>query len=426
MYLCSMNKFRIKIVVILSAISLIGIIFTQLFWVMNAISLAEDQFDHKVTMAIREALEELTDYTQAASNPEDGCSVSCPNAKYDKEYINTRVLDSLLTSRFLFYDLDSVFEYAIVECGTSSPLFEKTGIISDKLPVTCHKAGLSCIYKTECYNLEVYFPKKKQIILIGLMSLLGVSIFFMIIVAFSFGYIVTTIIKQKKTSEIKNDFINNMTHEFKTPIATISMASEVLISNENMTPERIAKYSKIIFEENKRLQLQVERVLETAIMDKRDFILNRDEEINLHELITQTVDHLCLEHCDKSVKLTYNLNADRPVLFVDRMHFKNVINNLIDNAYKYSEAKPEITISTKSNPEGFILQVLDNGIGMSNETMKNIFTKFYRKPTGDLHNVKGFGLGLYYVKSVVEQHGGKVSVDSSPGKGSTFTVFLPY
>ncbi len=293
--------------------------------------------------------------------------------------------------------------------------------------MSCHTTGLSCIWQTHCYNLEVYFPDKQKFIILKLLSWLIISVIFLLIVIISFAYIVKVIVKQKKLSEMKNDFINNMTHEFKTPISTISMASEVLLkADEKTSQERLKKYSQVIFDENNRLKLQVERVLEIAQMDKHDFKIDKKDQENVNDIIRKTVDNLCMEHCQRPVDIIYKLNAENPVIKIDRLHFKNVINNLIDNAYKYSGDKPKIEISTHNTPEGVIITVHDNGIGMSTETQKQIFNKFYRLPTGNIHNVKGFGLGLYYVKNIIEQHDGSIKVSSELNRGSRFDIYLPF
>ncbi|OFY89673.1 MAG: hypothetical protein A2236_08010 [Bacteroidetes bacterium RIFOXYA2_FULL_33_7] len=410
----------IKIIILLSAISLIGLLVTQLFWIKNAFKQSEELFDSRVSVAIKQALDEIS-IIDAPTENHYHCSHRDSNL-----FVNTHILDSLLKVHFLNHKLDSVFEFSIVKCKGGTELYSKSGVLRERIPSACHTAGLSCIWKPECYNLEVYFPQKQNFILLGLSAWLLFSLVFILIVIFSFTYIVLKLIKQKKISEIKNDFINNMTHEFKTPISTISIASEVLLKTDQKTSiSRITKYSNIIYDENQRLKNLVDKILQIALIEKEDLKLNKIE-LDLHKLIQETIANLCLEHCTKEVSVNYHFEAKNFMLKADKIHLENVVTNLVNNAYKYSKNSPDIEIFTKNVHSGIVFSVKDKGEGISSEMQKQIFEKFYRVPTGNIHNVKGFGLGLYYVKSIVESHGGTVTVDSVLGEGSTFHVFLPF
>lgn len=256
--------------------------------------------------------------------------------------------------------------------------------------------------------------------------MLGVSGMVMLILLFAFSYFIFTIIRQKKLSTIKNDFISNMTHEFKTPISTISLASEML-GDESIvkTPEKQKRFLKMIKDENKRLSVLVESILQTAILDKGEFKLKLNE-LDIHEIITTAINNTNLLVEQRNGKIVTNLNATKTRLMADRVHLTNIVFNLIDNAIKYSKEIPEITITTNDSSNGINIIVKDNGIGISKENQRKIFDKFYRVPTGNVHNVKGFGLGLSYVQAVVNKHGGEITVHSELGKGSIFTIFLPY
>ena len=258
-----------------------------------------------------------------------------------------------------------------------------------------------------------------------MLFMLLTSVLLMTVLIFSFYYTISTILKQKKLSEIKNDFISNMTHEFKTPISTISLACEVLNDKSiEKTEERTGKYVKMIRDENKRLSLLVENILQTAILDKGEFKL-KIQSTDIHTLIDQTIANIKLQVENKDGEITTELHAERPLINADRVHITNIIFNLIDNALKYSNEKPVIKITTKNDREGIFISVKDNGIGISKENQHRIFDTMFRVHTGNVHNVKGFGLGLSYVKAVVEKHGGSISVESELNKGSTFTVYLP-
>jgi two-component system phosphate regulon sensor histidine kinase PhoR len=274
--------------------------------------------------------------------------------------------------------------------------------------------------------LSVYFPNQQRYLLSSMWGLLVVSLLFLLALIFSFYYTISTIFRQKKLSEIKNDFISNMTHEFKTPISTISLAVEVLNDHSvEKSPERVSNYVKMIGDENKRLSLLVENILQTAILDKGQFKL-KIQPIDIHTLLEQTFVNIKLQVENKEGQITAELNAEQPLINADRVHVTNILFNLIDNALKYSKDKPEIRITTSNTENGICISVQDNGIGISKENQKRIFDTMYRVPTGNIHNVKGFGLGLSYVKAVVEKHGGSIKVESEPGKGSTFMLYLPF
>jgi two-component system, OmpR family, phosphate regulon sensor histidine kinase PhoR len=256
--------------------------------------------------------------------------------------------------------------------------------------------------------------------------MIGASIVFTVIIILAFYVTVRTLFNQKKLSEIKSDFINNMTHELKTPLATISLAIDAL-TNEKVIhdTDKIRYYSAMIKEENKRMNKQVEKILQAARLEKEEIKLNI-QKLDAHQIIAKVAENLELQIHEKHGSLQLKLNAPNPVLWADEVHFSNIIFNLLDNAIKYSEKAPVIVVETLSGGTGQLsIKVADNGIGMDRETQSRIFEKFYRAHTGDIHNVKGFGLGLSYVKAIVDAHDGRVKVESAPGRGSTFTITLP-
>ncbi|MCE9539684.1 MAG: HAMP domain-containing histidine kinase [Bacteroidetes bacterium] len=335
--------------------------------------------------------------------------------------------------------LDSVIQRELLEKGISACYV--FGVLASKVPPTdINKLSeretflYSSNFKInlspdnvfiKAQFLSIYFPDQRNYLLSSMGFMLVISGAFMIVIVFSFYYTVSTIFKQKKLSEIKNDFISNMTHEFKTPISTISLACEVLNDRSfEKSPERVSNYVKMIGDENKRLSLLVENILQTAILDKGEFKL-KIQSIDIHALIDQTIANIKLQVENKEGEITTALNATKPIINADKVHVTNIIFNLIDNALKYSRGKPKIKIGTQNDEAGIFISVTDNGIGISKENQKRIFDTMYRVPTGNIHNVKGFGLGLSYVKAVVEKHGGSISVESELGKGSSFTVYLP-
>jgi two-component system phosphate regulon sensor histidine kinase PhoR len=253
------------------------------------------------------------------------------------------------------------------------------------------------------------------------------AILFTLVIVTAFTLTLRTMLRQKKLSEIKNDFINNMTHEFKTPLATISLAVDAL-KNEKVQKdvEKLGYFSSIIKEENQRMNRQVETILKSALMDRQEVQLNL-KPLHVHQIIKDVADNFILRLQEKQGMLETNLAATNDLINGDEVHISNLVNNLMDNAVKYSKENvpPIIRITTSSNDKKFILRMEDNGIGMTRETVKRIFEKFYRAHTGNIHNVKGFGLGLSYVKTVVEAHEGSIKAESTLGKGSFFVIELP-
>lgn len=272
--------------------------------------------------------------------------------------------------------------------------------------------------------LMIFFPEKSKLVWRALWpNVIGIILFTSIIL-FSFGFTVNTILKQKKISMMKTDFINNMTHEFKTPIATISLAADSITSPKIMSdPNKIKRFASIIKQENKRMNSQVEKVLQVAVIDKSEFSLS-ETEINMHEVIQRAVENIGLQIDKKGGNAIAYLEAHNPVIKGDLTHISNVIHNLLDNANKYTPEKPEISVTTRNVSSGLEVTIKDNGIGMTAEQRKHIFDKFYRVHTGNLHDVKGFGLGLSYVKAIMVAHKGQVDVTSKLGKGSSFILLF--
>jgi two-component system phosphate regulon sensor histidine kinase PhoR len=276
-------------------------------------------------------------------------------------------------------------------------------------------------------TLTVVVPNVKNLVIKSLRVRIATSIFFTLVIIAAFYLTVRTMLRQKKMGEIKNDFINNMTHEFKTPIATISLAVDAM-RNEKVIQDRekMSYFSTIIKEENQRMNRQVETILKASQLEKQEVDLNL-RPVHVHEIIKDVVDNFALQLDEKKGNAELLLNASNDFIEGDEVHLSNLVNNLIDNAMKYSKdnVPPQVKITTQTTPKNFVLRIEDNGIGMNRETVKRVFERFYRAHTGNIHNVKGFGLGLSYVKTMVEAHHGTIKAESTLGKGSSFTVELP-
>lgn len=274
-------------------------------------------------------------------------------------------------------------------------------------------------------TLRLFFPHQKGYILRSLSALLIFSIIIILFLSGAFIYFLKTILRQKKLSEIKNDFINNMTHELKTPISTISLACEAISDPDfQNTPGLAQRYIKIIRAENKRLGVMVENVLKSAIWESKAFKLNL-ENLHVHDIIRESCSKFEMQLAEKNGRIELDLTADNDSVFADKTHFSNALFNLVDNAIKYSPKEPHIKIATQNKGDALFVSVSDNGIGISKENLTKVFDKLYRVPTGNVHNVKGFGLGLSYVKTVIEKHEGTVNVSSKLNVGSTFTLRIP-
>jgi len=275
-------------------------------------------------------------------------------------------------------------------------------------------------------TLRVHFPNKNTLLWASLIPALIGTIVFTTLMLFCFSYTIWVIFRQKKVSEMKTDFINNMTHEFKTPIATISLASDSITSPMVIdSKDKIKRFANIISQENKRMLSQVEKVLQMAQIDKRDFEL-KVSRVDMHEVIDQAIGNANLQVEKRGGTIAKDFEAADPVIFGDHTHLSNVIHNLLDNANKYSPDAPEISVRTRNVSGGVEVIVEDHGIGMTKEARKQIFDKFYRVHTGNLHDVKGFGLGLSYVKAITDAHDGKIDVKSEPNQGSSFILYFPH
>jgi two-component system phosphate regulon sensor histidine kinase PhoR len=339
---------------------------------------------------------------------------------------NPNQLDSLLKFELQDRGIDIGFDYAVVSPGQNRFVLLNDQQAKEELEKSELKANLFPNDLLADPNwLVVNFPDKQQYLLRKIWLTMASSGFLVLIIVASFGYSIHTIIRQKKLSEMKNDFINNMTHELKTPIATISLASEALSDNEiSESPGLKERYLKVISDENKRLGEQVERVLNMAALDKNDIEL-KNEVLQMDELVHAAIEKSTLQVEKRGGKIKYIDNAEQKAVYGDKTHLVNILVNLLDNANKYSPEAPAISIRLYNKTERLLIDVQDHGIGMTREAINHIFQRFYRVPTGNIHDVKGFGLGLAYVKTMTELHQGTVSVSSEPGKGSKFTITLP-
>ena len=342
------------------------------------------------------------------------------------ERLDKNVIDSLLKFELLNRGIKAKFQYGVFDYDGNELIIDSVSNIN-KIRQSGFYAQLfpDDVFEAP-HVLTVLFPHQKGYVIKTMWLMLSTSVLLLIIIVCTFTFTIQTIFKQKKLSEVKNDFISNMTHELKTPISTISLACEALSDKDISDNLDIrSNYVGMISQENKRLGLLVESVLNSATWDKGELKLKK-EDLDLHQIINAVADNILIQVENKSGVIKKALNATKSLIIADQVHITNLINNLLDNANKYSPEKPEIEISTENYKEGILVVVADKGQGIKRENLNKIFEKFYRVPTGNVHNVKGFGLGLNYVKAIAERHGGEVSASSVYGKGTKFKIYIPF
>ncbi|WP_047444675.1 sensor histidine kinase [Alistipes sp. ZOR0009] len=339
--------------------------------------------------------------------------------------VSKQQLDSLIKKELKDRGIKIPFEFAVTDEGANVIFMTDNFTRNPKDALPIHQQLSPEGYRKTSF-LHVNFPNTQKVAFRSMAILALVSVGLTLIIIFAFSLTLLVIFKQKKLSEIKNDFVSNMTHELKTPISTISLAAQML-QDKNL-PSSAKNYdylSKIVGDESKRLGFLVEKVLQMAIFDKGKLKL-KEKEINVHQIASKVCDNMQLQLNSKGAVLERSLLAEKHIILADEVHITNIIANLLDNALKYSKEKPKIRLSTYNKDAGLVIEVQDNGIGISKENLKRIFEQFYRVPTGNVHNVKGFGLGLSYVKKIVEAHGGRIWADSEMGMGSTFSIYIPF
>lgn len=433
------------VIIVLISLSLAGIIIIQVSWFTNLLQVQQEKLLYKVDRAGFSVVQELS--RQVLQSPAmrlrkqnfkflpDDLSFNIYHPKISQRYTNYEIYEKLKKS-FENEGLKNLkFEFAITSNADDYTVEMQSGnFLKESMDTANYRRRVIPIAPESGTDLEGLINNEHLFILIPdfktqvwqsiTWMVIGAILFTLIIIA-AFYITVKTLLNQRNLSMIKSDFINNMTHEFKTPLATISLAVDALKNEKVLGDKKKMQYfNDIIKEENIRMNKHVETILQAALMEKQELKLNL-KELHAHDLITRVVENFTLRLQEKQGQLKLKFNAKNDSINVDEVHFTNIISNLMDNAVKYSKENLLISVSTHCTSKYFILRIDDNGIGMSKETVKRIFEKFYRAHTGNLHNVKGFGLGMSYVKTVIDAHKGKIKVESVLGKGSTFIVEIP-
>jgi two-component system, OmpR family, phosphate regulon sensor histidine kinase PhoR len=443
----ALMKKIIPIIIILIGLSLLGLIVLQASWLKNLLQVKEQQVRDK----INKAQSNVTKVLYAEINDVNSSKIPTSLKSYFfKNDFTTSLKQKMVSQQFSLQEVKDLlnkelanqnlqklkYEFAILDETDNIQMFSKNFLKVYYDSSTSQTFAVPIIDIDSPRKIDDYFTNKTQKLLItvdefkdfiwgSIFWILASSVIFSIIIFAAFYITVRTMLTQKKLSEIKSDFINNMTHEFKTPLATISLAVDA-IKNEKVQkdPIKLQYFSNIIKEENKRMNTHVETILQAALLEKRELQFNI-KKISANFSIASVVDNFQLQLNQKEAICNLQLNANPDIIEADELHFANVISNLIDNAIKYSKENLVIEVNTYTKHDFFYCKIEDNGIGMSKETVKNIFEKFYRAHTGNVHNVKGFGLGMSYVKTIIDSFNGNIEIQSVLGKGTTFIVQLP-
>jgi two-component system phosphate regulon sensor histidine kinase PhoR len=421
-----MNRKVLTIIIILTSVSLIAALVTQLLWVRDAGLLKEDQFNNNVRVALKSVVNQLM-----ATNTEYSHKTANVDSTFFSEHadllsvVHPRALDSLIADEIESLNIESKVYYAIYHETDKLFIMGNGKEKLSQLMASPLQVSLTCLCQSDNYVLSAYIPDQGSVLLNQMIILPVMSGLFLLVLVFSFFFTIYFIVRQKKLTDMKSDFVNNLTHEFKTPISTISVTSEILGQEQVISsPEKVSKYAQIIYEENQRLKNMVERVLQIAIIDKDDF-KPRMEEVDVHEIIPICAKNYKLLVTQRNGYLRLKMEAHRSAIIADREHMANILNNLLDNANKYSPEKPIINVSTLNNNGLVQIIIQDNGIGISKDNLEKVFKKFHRLQRGDIHDVKGFGIGLFYVKTMVEKMGGRIELKSELNKGSRFILSFP-
>lgn len=405
---------RTHLFITITSLALVAVLIIQINWIVETAKIREELFSEKANMVLSRTTEALSLDTVLRRKMESGL-----------DRTDVQKIDSLFIFYMKFYNfrIDYYFE---VKPGLNTTTNDIISYNIYPREAGCYKKSFDEIASKNGFELKLIFPDKEEFIMQEMGILFITSVLLILVVLVLFWQTILSLLKQKKISEHTTDFLNNMTHEFKTPLTNIALAGKMITKEANLKQEdRIKHYTGIILEENEKLRFQVEQVLNMTALERGEIPLQKTE-LNLHQLIRDCLKCISVQIENKHGNLNLELNAKEYILAGDKIHLANALCNLIDNAIKYSKEKPELTVKTLNEGGMLILMVSDKGIGIEEEYQKKIFDKFFRIPTGDVHDVKGFGLGLAYIKKIIELHTGTITLISKKGEGTTFSIRLHY
>lgn len=420
-----MSNRNIRIILILGIVAIASVLVLQIYLLRKAWRLEEEKLNQRLHSALKSTSERVITFNNSSLSPQEKVKQLAPgyfvvntNSEVDKS-----VLEYFLKLSFDEFNIKLNFEYFIYNCYYDTMEYGNQ-VIYNPDEGGFESPGKFLKSKDFVYYFGINFPgiqsylwRELRVVIIFSAAVILITIFF--------GYSIIIILRQRRLSELQREFINTMTHEFKTPISTINIAADVLANKEILkSPDRIATYTNLIKQENTRLNSQVERVLQLARLEKKNFGLKK-ELLNLNELVKSICESFEMNAEKQNFAIQYHPEAEKTDIMADKLHLTNMLFNLIDNAIKYRKEELTITVSTRNELNSIVLEIEDTGIGISKEYIAKVFNLFYRVPTGNLHDVKGFGLGLYYVKTICRKHRWNIQLHSEPGIGSKFVITIP-
>ncbi|MEE9437656.1 MAG: HAMP domain-containing sensor histidine kinase [Saprospiraceae bacterium] len=413
----------IRRLLVLGGLVIIGLIFTQSYWMVKTWDLKDQEFDLSARKVLLQVARRISKFNQTKLPKKNLIQRTASNyyAVNINSGIDANILEDYLYQEMGNQSLKTDFEYSVFDCSSKEVVYGNYCNLANP-DIEIERKDDHPIFSELDYYFVVSFPSRESYVLSNMRMTVLFSIIAILSVIF-FLYAMWIVLKQKRLSELQKDFINNMTHEFKTPISSIKLAADVLSKHKDITKDtRLSRYATIITEQNNRLNDQVEKVLNIARLEKDSFELKKVK-LNLDETLGEIINNEVIKLEKGSIDL--KIIDEKLEIFADQLHFTNVITNIIDNAIKYSTQAPKIIISTLKNQDVIEISIQDNGIGIEKEKIKNIFDKFYRVSTGNVHDVKGFGLGLFYVKNICRAHGWYIQAGSIINKGTKFTIKIP-
>lgn len=417
---------RTYLFIAISSIALVIVLIIQVNWIFETAKIKEELFTEKANIVLSKTTEALSSDSGTVKNigayeQSFGCIVinACKTQEVCISTPDIKKIDSLFRHFMSFYNFHLDYSFVVVKDAPGGVKNENSftnNIYRKRLQELASKSGL---------ELVLIIPDKEQFIMAEMGTLFITSVVLILVVLVLFWRTTLSLMKEKQISEHTTDFLNNMTHEFKTPLTNIALAGKMIIKDTVIKQEdKIKHYSGIILEENEKLRLQVEQVLSMTALERGEIPLQKTK-LDLHELINECIKCIGIQIENKQGDLKLSLDAKQRIIFGDKTHLTNALCNLIDNAVKYSKEKPEVSIQTFNSYDNLIIIFSDNGIGIEDKYHNKVFDKFFRVPTGNVHNVKGFGLGLAYIKKIIELHDGTIELKSEAGRGTTFTINFP-
>lgn len=421
-----MHSQSIRNVLILGTLALTGIIFIQSYWVLKSYDMKATQFDETARITLGRVAIHISRYNKSELPRTNVVQRKASNyyAVNINDVIEPAVLENYLIEEFEKSGLNTDIEYAVYDCESQDLVYGNYCKISDESQEYVKSENLPEIQDLT-YYFVVKFPDKASYLISKMGTSIVLSLVALLTIIF-FVYSMWVILRQRRLSDMQRDFINNMTHEFKTPIASIKIASDVLSTQEQISQNtRLSQYINIIRDQNSRLNKQVERVLSIAKLEKENYQLKK-EQFNLSEILKDIASNENVRLTQsQGGQITTKIDADKIPIYADKVHFTNCVYSLLDNAIKYCKRVPEILISVQMKESEINLQIEDNGIGIKEDHIPKLFNKFYRVPTGNIHDVKGFGLGLFYVKNICRAHNWNIDIDSKVNHGTNITLNIP-